>query len=172
MTEDAVAAAREEVIEAMARSADVYGLKRSYGRLYGVLFFAEEPMSLDELAEESEYAKSTVSTAMGALERYHLVHRRSIPGEGKKAFFEAETDFWHVFQEFLQQEVTREIQVMTRALDSAAETLEDADGDQAEADLQKVRKLRRVYGQGERFVDIVTSQSLETVVSAVDRLRS
>ena len=56
-TDEAVAAAREEVIEALARSADVYRLKRSYGRLYGILFFAEEPLSMDDLAERSEYAK-------------------------------------------------------------------------------------------------------------------
>ncbi|WP_423746585.1 hypothetical protein V5735_20210 [Haladaptatus sp. SPP-AMP-3] len=64
--------AREEVVEAMAQSADIYGLKRSYGRLYGILFFADEPLSLDELVDESEYAKSTVSTAMQKMNRLHL----------------------------------------------------------------------------------------------------
>ncbi|MFB6189737.1 MAG: GbsR/MarR family transcriptional regulator [Halapricum sp.] len=171
-TDEAVTEAREEVIEALARSADVYGLKRSYGRLYGVLFFADEPMSLDALVEESEYAKSTVSTAMKTMERYHFVHRRSIPGEGKKAFFEAETDFWHIFQEFLRREVTREIQIMTRALDSAAETLEAADSEQAQRDLEKVRDFRRIYSQSETLVNFFTSRSLETVLNLLDRLRS
>jgi DNA-binding transcriptional regulator GbsR (MarR family) len=170
--DEAVAEAREEVIEALARSAAVYGLKRSYGRLYGILFFAEEPMSLDELSEESEYAKSTVSTAMKALERYHFVHRRSIPGEGKKAYFEAETDFWHIFQEFLQREVTREIDIMTRALNSAVDRLEDAEGTQAQRDLKKVRRLRDVYSQSETLVNFFTSRSLETIMELVDRLRS
>lgn len=171
-TDEAVREAREEVVEALARSADVYGLKRSYGRLYGILFFAEEPLSLDELVEESEYAKSTVSTAMKAMERYHVVHRRSLPGEGKKAYFEAESDFWHIFQEFLRQEVTREIQIMTRALDSAAETLEAADSEQARRDLEKVRQFRRVYSQSETLVNFFTSRSLETIMGVIDRLRS
>ncbi|MFB6176837.1 MAG: GbsR/MarR family transcriptional regulator, partial [Halobaculum sp.] len=100
-----VAEAREKIVEAMERSAEIYGLNRSYGRLYGLLFFADEPVSLDELVAESGYAKSTVSTAMKDMERLHLVYRRSIPGEGKKAFFEAERDFWTVFQEFLRREV-------------------------------------------------------------------
>jgi DNA-binding transcriptional regulator GbsR (MarR family) len=117
---DEVERAREEVIEAIARSAEVWGAKRSYGRLFGILFFADEPLSLDAIVERSGYAKSTVSTAMSTLERYHLVQRRSLPGEGKKAFFEAETDFWYVFQQFLQNEVTREIRIMSRALDEAA----------------------------------------------------
>lgn len=92
--EHAVESARETVVEAMARSAEVYGLRRSYGRLYGILYYSPDARSLDDLVERSGYAKSTASTAMRALERFHVVHRRSIPGEGKRAFFEAERDRW------------------------------------------------------------------------------
>ncbi|MFB6075267.1 MAG: GbsR/MarR family transcriptional regulator [Haloarculaceae archaeon] len=159
---------RETVIEALARSAEVYGAKRSYGRLYGILFFADEPLSLDTLVAKSDYAKSTVSTAMSTLERLHLVHRRSMPGEGKKAFFEAERDIWHVFQEFLRHEVTREIDIMTRALADAAEDLEAAG---AEDDLEKVQSLKREYERSERFVNLLTSRRFEQLSGILDRLR-
>lgn len=171
MPDDGVERAREEVIGAMERSAEIYGLKRSYARLYGILFFSAEPRSLDGLVDESDYAKSTVSTAMKDLQRFHVVHRRSLPGEGKKAYFEAETDFWRILQELLRREVSREIEVMTRALESAEETLEDADSEQAERDLRKVRKLKRVYEQGRRAVDVLTSTSIERAVEALGRLR-
>jgi DNA-binding transcriptional regulator GbsR (MarR family) len=164
-TDDAVETAREEVIEAMARSAEVYGAKRSYGRLYGILFFEDEALSLDELVEHSEYAKSTVSTAMNTLDRYHMVRRRSVSGEGKKAFYEAETDFWYIFQQFLQQEVQREIQIMSRALDDAIKTLEASDSEQAERDLEKLRELRSLYQRGEKLIGVVTSQSLDRLAS-------
>lgn len=170
-TGDDVATAREEVIEAMARSAEVYGFKRSYGRLYGVLYFADGPVSLDDLVERSGYAKSTVSTAMNALERFHLVRRRSVPGEGKKAYFEAERDLWYVFQQFLDQEVRREINVMTRALDEAETRLEDSDSATAERDLERVRDLQRVYRRSEQMVDILTSERLDQLSGIVDRFR-
>jgi DNA-binding transcriptional regulator GbsR (MarR family) len=165
-------AAREEVIEALARSMEVYGFNRSYGRLYGILFFAEEPMSLDTLTEESGYAKSTVSTAMGTLERLHFVHRRSIPGEGKKAYYEAETDWWYVVQEALNREVMREIRIMGRALDSAAETLSDTDSDKAQRDLEKVRDLQRLYDRSEQLVNLLTSQSIDRIVSVLKQARA
>jgi DNA-binding transcriptional regulator GbsR (MarR family) len=149
----------------MARSAEVYGAKRSYGRLYGILFFEDEALSLDELVEHSEYAKSTVSTAMNTLDRYHMVRRRSVSGEGKKAFYEAETDFWYIFQQFLQQEVQREIQIMSRALDDAIKTLEASDSEQAERDLEKLRELRSLYQRGEKLIGVVTSQSLDRLAS-------
>jgi DNA-binding transcriptional regulator GbsR (MarR family) len=164
-----VAAAREEVIEAMARASEVWGAKRSYGRLFGVLYFADEPLSLDALTAESGYAKSTVSTAMSTLERYHMVRRRSLPGEGKKAFFEAERDLWYVVQQFLQNEVTREVRVMTRALDSAAETLEDVESDQAQRDLEKVRQLQSIYDRTDRVVSALTGSSADRIAGLLDR---
>lgn len=164
-------AAREELIEAMGRALAVYGGNRSYGRLYGILFFSEEPLSLNELAEESGYAKSTVSTAMSALERLHFVHRRSMP-ESKKSYFEAETDLWYAAQEILNQEVLREIRIMSRALDSAAETFEKADSAKAQRDLEKVRRLHRLYVRGEKVVSLLTGQSMDRLLSVLERLRA
>lgn len=168
---DPVEAAREEVIGALARSAEIYGVKRSYGRLYGLLYFADGPVSLDELVDRSGYAKSTVSTAMNALERFHFVHRRSLPGEGKKAFFEAERDFWHIFRELARQEGRREIRTMTRALDAAEEKLHDTEDPRAEQDLERIRQLQSVYGQFERFVEVIGSQRIERIMEAFGRLQ-
>jgi len=169
MSSDQVEDARERVVDAFERSAEIYGLNRSYGRLYGVLFFAHEPLSLDELAEESGFAKSTVSTAMKELERFHMVHRRSVEGEGKRAFFEAERDFWHILKQFLDREVRREIDTMARALDDAEAALEAAaaagEDERAARDLERVRELQRVYERSEAFVNLVTR-------APSDRLRS
>jgi DNA-binding transcriptional regulator GbsR (MarR family) len=169
MSSEDVEAARERVVEGFERSAEIYGLNRSYGRLYGVLFFAHEPLSLDELAEESGFAKSTVSTAMKELERFHMVHRRSIEGEGKRAFFEAERDFWHILKQFLDREVRREIDTMTRALDDAEAALEAADGERASRDLERVRELQRVYSRSEAFVDLVTRAPSDRLRSAFEQ---
>lgn len=166
---EAVREAEERVIEAFARSAEVYGASRSLGRLYGELFFAAEPLSLDDLAERSGYAKSTVSTAMSTLERFHLVQRRSLPEQGKRAFFEAERDFWYVIREFLQNEVRREVTVMTRALDEAAETLSDAEGGRAERDLERVEQLRAVYHRSERYLDLLASTPVDRLLKLLDR---
>jgi DNA-binding transcriptional regulator GbsR (MarR family) len=170
MPETDADAARERVIEGFERSAEIYGLSRSYGRFYGILFFAHDPMSLDDLAEESGFAKSTVSTAMSELERFHMVHRRSLPGEGKRAFFEAERDFWRILQELLDRQVRREIDTMTRALDDAEAALEAADTERARTDLERIRDLQRVYAQSERLVDLATSASADRLRTALSTL--
>ncbi|WP_267640696.1 GbsR/MarR family transcriptional regulator [Haloarchaeobius amylolyticus] len=171
MPSDDVERAREEVIDALARSAEIYGLNRSYGRLYGILYFADDPLSLDDLVEESGYAKSTVSTAMGTLQSYQMVHRQSLPGEGKRAFFEAERDFWYIAREFLRQKAQREVDVMLRALESAETALEDAESEQAERDLEKIRTLKQVYRQSDRLISLLAGTSIDRLIDVLSRLR-
>jgi len=169
--EDSIADARGEVIEAFKQSAEFYGLSQSYGHLYGVLYFADEPLSLDDLVEQTGYAKSTVSNAMKAMQRLHLVHRRSIPGEGKKAFFEAERDFWRVAQEFLNRQVQREIDTMSRALESAESTLEGTDGEQAQRDLERIRNLKSMYDRSQTLVNVLTNSSLSRLSQLVKKIQ-
>ena len=171
MSQSDLDTAREEVIEAIARSLSVYGVNQSYGRLYGILYFAEEPISLDGLTDESSYSKSTVSAVMRTLERMHVVHRRSIPGEGKKAFFEAETDFWHIAQELMDREVTHEVEIMNRALDSAAETFETIDSAQAQRDLEKVRQYQQLFNHIELLVELFTNQSEDQLMAQLEGMR-
>jgi len=162
---------RDEIIDSFEHSAEIYGLNRSYGRLYGILFLSGEPVSLDELVEESGYAKSTVSTAMKQMEQLHLVYRRSVSGEGKKAFYEAESHFWRVVQEFLRREVQHEIRIMTQTLESAEADLEAIDGDEADYDLERIRSLKQTYEQSQALVDVLTSASVDDLDDLVERLR-
>lgn len=151
--------------------AEVSGLSRSYGRLYGILYFEEEPLSLDDLVEKSGYAKSIVSTAMQKMEGLHFAHRRSLTGEGKNVFYEAETDFWQLFQSFLKHEARREIDIMSRALDSAESALDEIDDERAENDLQKIRPLQKLSERSGRLVDLLTNTSLDRLTEAVSYIR-
>ncbi|SDJ25245.1 DNA-binding transcriptional regulator GbsR, MarR family [Halovenus aranensis] len=169
---DEVATAREEVIEAMATTAEMYGTKRSLGRLYGILYFADGPLSLDGLAERSDYAKSTVSSAMSTLERYYLVKRRSLPDEGKRAFFEAERDWWEVTRRWLETEGRREVMTMNRALDTAQRRLESSDSPEAAHDLARVSQLQEYYDQIEQFVDLLSGLSSEEMMALAETMDS
>ncbi len=99
------------------------------------------------------------------------MRRRSVPGEGKNAYFEAERDLWCAFQQFLDQQVRRGADVMTRALEDAESKLEAAKGEAAEHALERVRELRGVYRRGEQAIDLLTSQRPERLSELVGRLR-
>lgn len=167
MPSDSATEARERVIEAFGRAAEVYGASRSVGRVYGRLFFADGPVSLDELVERTGYAKSTVSTATSTLTRFHLVRRRSLEGEGKRAFYEANRDFWTALQRFLDDQVSKEVRMMQDALAEAETTLSGLEDEQAHSDLARVRELRRTYDRAERALSVLSrlpTEQLQTVV--------
>ena len=59
--------ARERVIEAIAQNMNLYGVTPSIGRLYGMMFFHNEPLTLDEMKEELGMSKTSMSTSVRTL---------------------------------------------------------------------------------------------------------
>jgi len=168
MGDDEINAAREQVITAMERSAAEYGLPRSCGRLYGILYFAEEPLSLDDLADRSGYAKSTVSDITRTLEDLYLVRQMSPPDGTRRSYFEAERDLWYAFQSVAQESGRREVVLMRRALNEAETTLADTDG--AETDLERVRDLKTDYEQVSLMLDALSELSPEELIDALSQV--
>lgn len=51
---------RERVIESIAQNMNLYGIAPSIGRLYGMMFFHHEPLTLDEMKDELGMSKGLV----------------------------------------------------------------------------------------------------------------
>lgn len=169
MSADDVAEIREDVIETMERSAEVYGLSRSAGRVYGVLFFADDFLSIPELVERTGYAKSTISNVTRQLTRIGLIHRRSSEGGGRRVEFEPETDLWFVLQEAFNQYLAREMGITQRSLDRARRRLEDLDTEDAAADGQRLADLQATYDDLEILVDLAITHSTDELIEAIEQ---
>lgn len=168
MTGNRHAAVREDVIESMERSAEIYGLSRSAGRIYGVLYFADEPLSIPDLVEETGYAKSTISTVTRKLTRIGMLRRRSSEGGGRRVRFSSESDLWFIIQDVLQQYVQREMTVSRRTLDRADDRLEGIDTGDTEVDRERIRDLAATYDQFETLLELVVDHSPEELIEAID----
>lgn len=165
MSEDDRAIARERVIESMEQSAEVYGLSRSAGRIYGVLYFSEEPLSIPELVDETGYAKSTISNVTRTLTRIGMIHRRSSEGGGRRVQYTAEREVWFILQDVFQQYVQREIQTTLRTVQRAQAQLPD----DSENETERIEELRGTY---EDLQEIVTLASDFTAAELRDALES
>ena len=163
MSGDDSAVARERVIESMEHSAEVYGLSRSAGRIYGVLYFAGEPLSIPELVDETGYAKSTVSTVTRTLSRIGLIHRRSSEGGGRRVRFEAEREVWFILQDVFQQYIQREVQTTLRTI-RRAEQQAPADARERE----RIRNLRATYEDLEEIVQLASEYSAAELREALE----
>lgn len=165
MSEEDRAVARERVIESMEQSAEVYGLSRSAGRIYGVLYFSDEPLSIPELVDETGYAKSTISNVTRTLTRIGLIHRRSSEGGGRRVHYTAEREIWFILQDVFQQYVQREIQTTLRTIQRAQTQLPD----DSEVETERIEELRGTY---EDLQEIATLASNFTAAELRDALES
>jgi len=167
MTGDDADAVRRDVIESMERSAEVYGLSRSAGRVYGVLYFASAPLSIPELVEETGYAKSTISNVTRKLTRIGLIRRRSSGGGGRRVQFEPETDLWFVVQDVFQQYVAREMGTTRRTLDRAQDRLDRGDVDEG-ATYDRVAALATTYDEFEALLELAMDHSVAELIEAIE----
>jgi DNA-binding transcriptional regulator GbsR (MarR family) len=157
---------REEVIESMERSAEVYGLSRSAGRVYGVLYFADAPLSIPDLVEETGYAKSTISNVTRKLTRIGLVRRRSSGGGGRRVRFEPETDLWYVVRDVCRQYLMREMETTQRTLERTLERLDDRP--EAEPTAERIAALAATYEEFRTLLDLMLDHSADELIAAIE----
>jgi DNA-binding transcriptional regulator GbsR (MarR family) len=145
--------ARRDYIESLAETMEMYGLSPSMGRLFGIMFFHEEPMTLDEMRQLTGMSKTSMSTGVRALSRLKLVQKKWQKGV-RKDLYQAEQDQFHSFIEFFVYLWEKEIEINEKALNSTEQKLRDLltdpklSPDEAalvERDLQKLAKSKQYY---------------------------
>jgi DNA-binding transcriptional regulator GbsR (MarR family) len=81
-----LARTRLQMIEACGRICQVFGLPRSLGQIYGLLYLAANPLSLDEIAELLGISKASVSTGTRQLSSWGGIRQVWVPGERRDHF--------------------------------------------------------------------------------------
>ncbi|UOF91643.1 transcriptional regulator [Fodinisporobacter ferrooxydans] len=156
---------RNQVIEAIAQTMDLYGATTSSGRLYGILFFEDHPLTLDEMKERMGMSKSSMSYAVRALEKSKMVERISAD-HSRKDQFQAESNFFDAFRNFFIDKLQFEIDVMTTAIQDVIPKLKEMildwelDEDIRRLALQDLKKLHHAeeyYDWLQQFVEQLQS---------------
>ncbi|MCR8657173.1 GbsR/MarR family transcriptional regulator [Paenibacillus endoradicis] len=152
---------RANVIDAIAQTMDLYGVNYTFGQLYGVMFFEDRPMTLEEMQDNMGMSKSNMSYAIRSLLESQMVTKLK-EKEERKDLYVAETDFFHVFQTFFADKLQREIDVMKEAIEpvipSFTEIIVDLNTTEEERsltldDLHKMKQTIHYYDWLQQFVD-------------------
>ncbi|WP_343752068.1 GbsR/MarR family transcriptional regulator [Lentibacillus halophilus] len=86
----------EKFIQVMAKNMNLYGITSSVGRLYGVLYFSDEPMTLDDMRNALEMSKTSMSTGVRTLSDMRMVESTFRKGI-RKDLYESEEDWYKSF---------------------------------------------------------------------------
>lgn len=86
----------EKFIQVIARNMNLYGITSSVGRLYGVLYFSNQPMTLDDMREALVMSKTSMSTGVRALSDMKMVESTFKKGI-RKDLYQSEEDWYKSF---------------------------------------------------------------------------
>ena len=114
------------------------------GRIFGVLYLADHPLSLDEIATAVGQSKSNVSITIRGLVEWHLVRRVPTAGS-RKDHYEATTDFVRAMHELVERRFRWCVRQVLTATREAERVLEGTAGDGARFATKRLGGIRLFF---------------------------
>jgi len=156
---------KRHIVEACVKGANSKGYGDAVGVLRGTLFLSSEPMSMDQLVEETGYSKSTVSFNMSLLENLGLARRVVTPGD-KRYHYVAVTEH-NSMKKAMLANVKNEVQLILTALDMTEKDLM-ASKSGSEALIDRISNIRHFYKQTDRLLELVSRYTTDELIELLE----
>lgn len=85
-----------------------WGINRTVGQIYAVLFIAERPLCADDIVERLGVSRSNVSMGLKELQSWNLLRLRTLPGD-RREFFQTPDDIYAIVRTLVEERKKREI---------------------------------------------------------------
>ena len=123
-----------------------WGVNRTVGQIYAVLFVAAKPLNADEVGEALNFSRSNVSMGLKELQSWGLVKLIHQPND-RREYFQAPEDVWAIFRTLAAERRKREI-------DPTLSMLRDALMEQPSGleDIHAQARMRQMH----EFIEMVT----------------
>ncbi|ANF96017.1 GbsR/MarR family transcriptional regulator [Paenibacillus bovis] len=171
LQQETVEKVRKRVIEVIGRNMDLYGVSLSTGHLYGLLFFADRPMTLDEMGREMAMSKTSMSTGVRNLLDLHMVNKVWEKGS-RKDLYEVEYDWYQTFTDFFaikwRKAVESNILVFRKSVKEIDRLIVDMEDTPARhvllKDKEKMQEAIRYYLWLDRLIDTMEDGTIFDLV--------
>src|SRR5476649_598177 len=139
-----------------------WGINRTVGQIYALLYVSARPLNADEIAEHLSFSRSNVSMGLKELQSWRLVKLLHQPND-RREYFEPPKDVWDIFKALLEERRRREVEpTLSMLRDALLET------PATEADRVAQERMREMYNLIElssSWFDDVQRLSPETLAS-------
>ncbi|MEI7445326.1 MAG: GbsR/MarR family transcriptional regulator [Burkholderiales bacterium] len=150
-----------------------WGINRTVGQIYALIYVAPEPLNADEIAEALEFSRSNVSMGLKELQAWRLVRLRHRPGD-RREYFDAPGDAWDVFRTLAEERRRREIEptltTLRNALLEAASTDADRHAQARMREMHDLIELLTTWFDDVQKLDAATLGKLMKMGAQVQRL--
>ncbi|WP_174615177.1 choline uptake/conversion transcriptional regulator CudC [Virgibacillus ihumii] len=132
-TKDKIEQAERLMVNTIAETMDLYGVTPSVGRLYGMMYFRHQPITLDEMKDALAMSKPSMSTSVRKLQDINIVQKVWQKGSRKDSFV-AEKNFFNYFSHFFGMKWEREVEMfqvsIRKTQEQLNEVIEDSETDE------------------------------------------
>ncbi len=150
-----------------------WGINRTVGQIYALIFVAPAPLHAEEIAEALEFSRSNVSMGLKELQAWRLVKLRHQPGD-RREYFEAPSDAWQIFQTLAEERRRREIEptlsMLRNALLETPASEEDRIAQERMRGMHDLIELMTSWFDDVQRLDQATLSQLMKMGSKVQRL--
>jgi DNA-binding transcriptional regulator GbsR (MarR family) len=85
-----------------------WGINRTVGQIYALLFLSEEPLNADQIVDRLGFSRGNVSMGLKELQAWKLVRLRHMPND-RRDYFTTPDDLWEIVRTLIDERKKREI---------------------------------------------------------------
>ncbi len=163
---------RKRITESIAQNIHLYGLPPSAGRQFGMMFFEDRPLTLDDMSAELGMSKTSMSTSIRALSDAKLVERVWERGV-RKDLYKVKDDWYQIFVDMFTVKWRRAVSLHTAAIRKSLNELRALRKEESlsaeliaeiEHDIEKLEYIRSYYQWLDRLIDAFEDQKIFDLV--------
>ncbi|MEM8551667.1 MAG: GbsR/MarR family transcriptional regulator, partial [Pseudomonadota bacterium] len=98
----------EEFVLHFGEMGSRWGINRTVGQIYALLFISEQPLNADEIVQTLNFSRSNVSMGLKELQAWNLVRLKHLPGD-RRDYFTTPDDLWEIMRTLVEERKRREI---------------------------------------------------------------
>lgn len=118
-----------------------WGIARTVGQIYAVLFLSPEPLHAEALQKALGVSRSNVSMSLKELQAWNLVHLQNRPDD-RRDYFSTPDDLWQIVRTLVAERKKREIDPTLSKLRALAMTTPQTPEDRhAHARMNELREM-------------------------------
>lgn len=162
---------KEKFIQVIAKNMNLYGITSSVGRLYGVLYFAKEPMTLDDMRDALVMSKTSMSTGVRSLTDMKMVESTFKKGI-RKDLYESEEDWYKSFTSLFGNRWRNHTETNIEEADETIEELKKIQEstnnqdlkERINDDIDRLRYAQNYYKWLMKFIQVIESGEIFNLI--------
>jgi DNA-binding transcriptional regulator GbsR (MarR family) len=138
-----------------------WGINRTVGQIYALLYVAREPLNADEIAESLGFSRSNVSMGLKELESWRLTKVQHQPGD-RREYFSAPEDIWAIFRTLAEERRKREVDpTLTLLREALMQTVNNEEDRHAQKRMREMHEMMELMTDW--FSDVQKMESKQLV---------